>query len=452
MDLAADEKWRGLVLERCSGSLRPSDETEQRRELACISVERSIFAGMTKKPSRIKQEEEDSGKPEKRAKKGSGTNESLHGPSKEIIELHNKELPTSKGASIPAMPGEIAESSDALYERMNLVVDKGQEPMRLDKFLTARIENISRNKVQQAIDGGRVLVNSQIVSANYKIRPGDNILTYSEKQVAGEEIIPEKIPLNIAYEDDEVLVINKPAGLVVHPASGNYSGTLINGVAWYLQTKNKTISEDTLPRFGLVHRIDKNTSGLLVLAKTSTAVAALAKQFFDHTVKRLYIALVWGDMEEDRGTISAHVGRHQRFRKQFESYPEGEHGKEAVTHYEVLERFGYVTLVQCVLETGRTHQIRVHMKSIGHPIFNDDTYGGNKIVKGTIFSKYKQFVDNCFAICGRQALHAKTIGFIHPVTKEEKWFVSDLPADMEQLIEKWRKYTGTIKASPERDS
>lgn len=381
---------------------------------------------------------------EKRIEKGSGTQESLMGDSKRPTEFQEEDPPASKGASAPNSAEEIAESSDALYERLNLVVDKGQEPMRLDKFLTARIENISRNKVQQAIDGGRVLVNSQIASANYKIRPGDNILTYSEKQVAGEEIIPEKMPLNIFYEDDEVLVVNKPAGLVVHPASGNYSGTLINGVAWYLQAKNKTISEDTLPRFGLVHRIDKNTSGLLVLAKTSAVVTALAKQFFDHTVKRLYIALVWGDMEEDRGTISAHVGRHQRFRKQFESYPEGEHGKEAVTHYEVLERFGYVTLVQCVLETGRTHQIRVHMKSIGHPLFNDDTYGGNKIVKGTIFSKYKQFVDNCFAICSRQALHAKTIGFIHPVTKEEKWFVSDLPADMEQLIEKWRKYTAPL--------
>lgn len=337
---------------------------------------------------------------------------------------------------------EAPEFSDELYERLNLVVDKGQEPLRLDKFLTARIENISRNKVQQAIDGGRVLVNNKTVSANYKIRPGDNIVTYSEKQVAGEEIIPEPLPLDIFYEDDEVLLINKPAGLVVHPASGNYHGTLINGVAWHLQQNNNSISEDTLPRFGLVHRIDKNTSGLLVLAKTPRAVASLARQFFDHTVKRQYVALVWGDLAENDGTIIAHVGRHQRFRKQFDAYPEGEHGKEAITHYKVLERFGYVTLVQCELETGRTHQIRVHMKSIGHPLFNDDTYGGDKIVKGTIFTKYKQFVENCFAICNRQALHAKTLGFIHPATKKEELFISELPDDMEQVIEKWRRYAG----------
>jgi 23S rRNA pseudouridine1911/1915/1917 synthase len=324
---------------------------------------------------------------------------------------------------------------------MSLVVDSGQDPVRLDKFLTARIENISRNKVQQAIEGGRVLVNGKTVSANYKIRPGDTIVCFSDKQTVGEEIIPEKMPLNIFYEDDEVLIINKPPGLVVHPASGNYSGTLINGVAYYLQEKNKAISEETLPRFGLVHRIDKNTSGLLLLAKTSQAVASLAKQFFDHTIKRRYIALVWGNLKEDEGTIIAHVGRHQRFRKLFEAYPEGDHGKEAVTHYSVVERFGYVTLVQCVLETGRTHQIRVHMKYIGHPLFSDETYGGDKILKGTIYSKYKQFVENCFAICPRQALHAQTIGFIHPATKEEMLFQSELPDDMQVLIEKWRSYT-----------
>ena len=369
-----------------------------------------------------------------------------------IPPVADKEGPSSDEKEVPAPeviipPGseENSETSDVLYERLNLLVDKGQEPMRLDKFLTARIENISRNKVQQAIDGGRVLVNNKPASANYKIRPGDNIVCFSDRQVQGEEIIPEKMPLNIFYEDEEVLIINKPPGLVVHPASGNYSGTLINGVAYYLQEKNKALSEETLPRFGLVHRIDKNTSGLLVLAKTSRAVASLAKQFFDHTVKRQYIALVWGDLTEDNGTIIAHVGRHQRFRKQFEAYPAGEHGKEAITHYQVLERFGYTTLVQCVLETGRTHQIRVHMKSIGHPLFNDDTYGGDKIVKGTVFSKYKQFVDNCFAICKRQALHAKTLGFIHPATGEENLFVSELPDDMQQVIDKWRKYVGSLR-------
>jgi 23S rRNA pseudouridine1911/1915/1917 synthase len=340
---------------------------------------------------------------------------------------------------------ELSEFSEVLYERMNLVVSNGQEPMRLDKFLTARIENISRNKVQQAIDGGRVLVNNKTASANYKIKAGDNIVCFSDKEAVGEEIIPEKMPLNIFYEDDEVLIINKPPGLVVHPASGNYSGTLINGVAWYLQEKNHSISEETLPRFGLVHRIDKNTSGLLVLAKTSRAVASLAKQFFEHTVKREYQALVWGDLKEDAGTIVAHVGRHQRFRKLFEAYPDGDHGKEAISHYEVIERFGYVTLVKCILETGRTHQIRVHMKYIGHPLFNDETYGGNKILKGTIFQKYKQFVENCFAICPRQALHAKTIGFLHPATKMEMLFDSELPDDMRNVIEKWRGYSNQIR-------
>ena len=340
---------------------------------------------------------------------------------------------------------ELSEFSEVLYERMNLVVSNGQEPMRLDKFLTARIENISRNKVQQAIDGGRVLVNNKTASANYKIKAGDNIVCFSDKEAVGEEIIPEKMPLNIFYEDDEVLIINKPPGLVVHPASGNYSGTLINGVAWYLQEKNHSISEETLPRFGLVHRIDKNTSGLLVLAKTSRAVASLAKQFFDHTVKREYQALVWGDLKEDAGTIVAHVGRHQRFRKLFEAYPDGDHGKEAISHYEVIERFGYVTLVKCILETGRTHQIRVHMKYIGHPLFNDETYGGNKILKGTIFQKYKQFVENCFAICPRQALHAKTIGFLHPATKMEMLFDSELPDDMRNVIEKWRGYSNQVR-------
>ena len=340
---------------------------------------------------------------------------------------------------------ETSEYSEVLYERMNLVVSNGQEPIRLDKFLTARIENISRNKVQQAIDGGRVLVNNKTASANYKIRPGDNIVCFSDKQAVGEEIIPEKMPLNIFYEDEELLIINKPPGLVVHPASGNYSGTLINGVAYYLQENNKKISEETLPRFGLVHRIDKNTSGLLVLAKTSRSVASLAKQFFDHSIKRQYQALVWGDLKEDKGTIIAHVGRHQRFRKLFEAYPTGEYGKEAITHYDVLERFGYVTLVKCVLETGRTHQIRVHMKYIGHPLFNDETYGGDKILKGTIFNKYKQFVENCFSLCPRQALHAKTLGFIHPATNKEILFDSELPDDMRMVIEKWRSYSTKIK-------
>jgi 23S rRNA pseudouridine1911/1915/1917 synthase len=336
-----------------------------------------------------------------------------------------------------------SDGSEELYERLNIKVDKGQEPLRIDKFLVARIENATRNKVQKALEAGMVLVNNKQVAANYKIRPLDEIICYSDKETPGEEIIPEQMPLNIQYEDEEVMIINKPPGLVVHPASGNYSGTLINGVAWYLLQKNNSITEKNLPRFGLVHRIDKNTSGLMVLAKTEKAVRSLAKQFFDHTVKRQYMALAWGDLVEDSGTIVAHVGRHLRFRKLFAAYPEGDHGKEAITHYKVLERFGYVTLVQCVLETGRTHQIRVHMQHIGHPLFNDDTYGGDKIVKGTVFSKYRQFVDNCFAICPRHALHAKTIGFTHPATGKEMLFESELPDDIREVIAKWRAYTST---------
>lgn len=333
-----------------------------------------------------------------------------------------------------------AEGPEELYERMNLVVDRGQEPMRLDKFLVQRIENASRNKVQQAIESGRVLINGKQVQSNHKIKPGEEIIVYSDREVQGEDIVPEKMPLNIEYEDDDILIINKPVGLVVHPASGNPRGTLINGVAWYLLQQNSELNAEVLPRFGLVHRIDKNTSGLMVLAKTEKAVASLAKEFFNHTIHRQYVALVWGDVAEDSGTVNAHIGRHQRFRKIFEAYPDGEHGKEAITHYKVLERFGYVTMVQCELETGRTHQIRVHMKHIGHPLFNDEVYGGDRIVKGTVFSKYKQFVDNCFAICPRHALHAKTLGFKHPRTRQEVVFNSEIPDDMQQVINKWRNY------------
>lgn len=333
--------------------------------------------------------------------------------------------------------------SDELYERFNIKVDKGQEPLRIDKFLMSRIENATRNKLQQAMNAGMVLVNGKEVRPNYKVKPSDEIILYSDVSPEEMVVLPEKMPLNIVYEDEELMVINKPAGLVVHPGSGNYNGTLLNGVAWYLQNENPSITEDNLPRFGLVHRIDKNTSGLLVLAKTPKAMSQLAKQFYDHSVKRQYVALVWGDLRKDNGTIVAHVGRHQRFRKQFEAYPEGDQGKEAITHYKVLERFGYVTLVECVLETGRTHQIRVHMKHIGHPLFNDDFYGGDKIVKGTVFAKYKQFVENCFAICPRQALHAKTLGFIHPTTGKEVFFSSELSDDMREVIERWRKYATT---------
>jgi 23S rRNA pseudouridine1911/1915/1917 synthase len=332
------------------------------------------------------------------------------------------------------------EQSEELYERMSVIVDGGQEPMRLDKFLTARMEGASRNKVQQAIETGRVLINGKKVPANHRIKPGEEIVVFSDREIHSDEIIPEEMPLNIVYEDDDVMIIHKPVGLVVHPASGHYSGTLINGVAHYLLQQNSQINQSDLPRFGLVHRIDKNTSGLMVVTKNSKALASLAKQFFDHTVHRQYIALVWGDVEEESGTVRANVGRHKRFRKIFDAYPEGDYGKEAVTHYKVLERLGYVTLIQCELETGRTHQIRVHMQHIGHPLFNDDLYGGDRIVKGTVFTKYKQFVDNAFAMCPRHALHAKTIGFIHPKTKEQVSFDSVLPEDMSNVIEKWRGY------------
>jgi len=339
---------------------------------------------------------------------------------------------------------ELGEGPEELYERMSLTVDRGQEPIRLDKFLVSRVENASRNKVQKAIESGRVLVNSKTIPANYRIKPGDEIVVYSDKEVQGEEIIPEDLPLKIEYEDDQILIINKPPELVVHPACGNPKGTLINAVAFHLLKQNANLNEEVLPRFGLVHRIDKNTSGLMVLAKTEKAVTSLAKQFFDHTVKRHYIAVVWGDVEKDSGTIIAHVGRHQRFRKLFEAYPEGDHGKSAITHYRVLERFGYVTLVECILETGRTHQIRVHMKYIGHPLFNDDFYGGDKIVKGTVFAKYKQFVDNCFQLCPRQALHARTLGFVHPTTGKQMFFEAPLPDDMSSVIEKWRTYVTSV--------
>ncbi len=335
------------------------------------------------------------------------------------------------------------EHNEELYEKFVYKTDKGQEPYRIDKYLMNRIEGATRNKIQQAIHNNMVLVDGKPVKPNFKVKGIQEIVVYTDTTPDESDIVPENIPLNIVFEDEDIMIINKPAGLVVHPGSGNYSGTLLNGVAYYLQQQNAAISEENLPRFGLVHRIDKNTSGLLVLAKTQLAMRHLAKQFFDHTVDRKYVALAWGDVEQDEGTVVAHVGRNLRFRKLFEAYPDGDHGKDAITHYKVLERFGYVTLVECILETGRTHQIRVHMKHIGHPLFNDDFYGGDKIVKGTVYAKYKQFVENCFELCPRQALHAKTLGFTHPGTGEKIFFESELPPDMEQVIEKWRKYVRT---------
>ena len=339
-------------------------------------------------------------------------------------------------------PSEFEDGQEEMYERLSIKVDKGQEPLRIDKFLQNRIENATRNKIQKAIDVGHVLVNEKLVKSNYKVKPGDQIIAYSDTDPESYDIVPEEMPLNIVYEDDDVLVINKPAGLVVHPGCGNPNGTLVNGIAHYLKLQQPELDENSLPRFGMVHRIDKNTSGLLLLAKSDKAAKDLADQFFDHTVDRKYIALVWGNFEEEEGTITGHVGRHQRFRKIMDVYPDGEYGKEAVTHYRVIERMNYVTLVECQLETGRTHQIRVHMQHIGHSLFNDDTYGGDRIVKGTIFAKYKQFVENCFNVCPRHALHAQTLGFTHPRSRQRMLFTSDLPPDMAQLIAKWRNYVG----------
>ncbi|MGI8950900.1 MAG: RluA family pseudouridine synthase [Chitinophagaceae bacterium] len=337
------------------------------------------------------------------------------------------------------------EATEELYERKTFTIDRGQEPMRIDKWLQQHIEGATRNKIQQAIEAGFLTVNNKHIKNNYKIKPGDEIILMSLVSAAHAEVKPEPIALNIVYEDDAVIVINKPPNMVVHPGVGNYTGTLLNGIAYYLLQQNPALDEESLPRYGLVHRIDKNTTGLIVVAKTAEAASNLAKQFFNHTVSRKYIALVWGDVENDEGTIEAHIARHQRHRKMFDAYPEGEHGKHAITHYKVLERFHYVTLVECVLQTGRTHQIRVHMKHIGHTLFNDWEYGGDKILKGTVYSKYKQFVENCFAVCPRIALHAKTLGFKNPLTNKQMFFESPLPADMENLIEKWRNYVQNKK-------
>jgi 23S rRNA pseudouridine1911/1915/1917 synthase len=330
---------------------------------------------------------------------------------------------------------------EELFEKKTITVDKGQEPLRIDKYIMLRMMGATRNKVQQGIDNGLVLVNAKTVKSNYKIKAGDEVVIYSDVDPETTEIVPETLPLQIVYEDADIIIVNKESGMVVHPGCGNYNGTLINGIAGYLQKNNPETEANSLPRFGLVHRIDKFTTGLLVLAKTDKAMQSLAKQFSDHTVKRNYIALVWGNVEADKGTVVAHVGRDQRFRKLFAAYPDGDYGKEAITHYTVLERMNYVTLIECVLETGRTHQIRVHMKHLGHPLFADSTYGGDRIVKGTVYTKYKQFVENCFQLCNRQALHAKTLGFIHPSTGKEVFFESELPQDLSSVIEKWRNYS-----------
>ena len=333
------------------------------------------------------------------------------------------------------------QGADGMFEHFRFNVDKGQSLLRIDRYITEHMEKTSRNRIQLAIEAGYVQVNGKVIKANYKVKPNDLItilLPYRKRSV---EITPENIPLDIVYEDEDLLIINKPAGLVVHPGHGHYYGTLVNALAYYLNITPQPGGNDE--RMGLlVHRIDKNTSGLLVVAKNDEAQLNLAKQFFHHTIERKYIAIVWGNIKEDEGTITGNIARDPNDRLRFKVFPDGDSGKHAVTHYRVLERFGYVTLVECKLETGRTHQIRVHMNYIGHPLFNDERYGGDRILKGTLYSKYKQFIDNCFKILPRQALHAKTLGFIHPTSGKRLFFESPLPDDMAALIEKWRRYAG----------
>ena len=345
---------------------------------------------------------------------------------------------------LPEDDFEITEELDdpeQMYEHYRYVADKGQGLLRVDKFLATRIVGTSRNRLQQAADANSILVNGNPVKSSYKVKPLDVVTLVLKWPRRELEIIPENIPLNVVYEDDELMVINKPPGLVVHPGHGNYTGTLVNAVAYHLNFDNIKNIED--PRLGLVHRIDKDTSGLLIVAKTPDAKTHLSGQFFRKETKRLYHALVWGNPESDNGTIEGNIGRDPKNRMLMKVFPEGDQGKTAVTHYRVLERFGYVTLIECRLDTGRTHQIRVHMKHIGHTLFNDERYGGNEILRGTRFVKYKQFVQNCFNICPRQALHAKTLGFIHPRSDDEIYIDSEIPADMSGVIEKWRNYTSS---------
>ncbi len=332
----------------------------------------------------------------------------------------------------------VVDNPAELYEHFRVVVDKGQSQVRVDKYLFERLVNSSRNRIQKAADAGLIMANGKPVKSSYKVKPCDVLTVMMDRPRYDNDIIPEDIPLDIVYEDNDLMVVNKPAGLVVHPGCGNYHGTLVNAIAWHLKDNPKYDPND--PQVGLVHRIDKDTSGLLVVAKTPDAKTHLGLQFYNKTTKRKYNALVWGVVENNEGTIEGNIGRNPKDRMQMAVLSDPAQGKHAVTHYRVLERLGYVTLVECVLETGRTHQIRVHMKHIGHTLFNDERYGGNEILKGTHFSKYKQFVNNCFETCPRQALHAMTLGFVHPRTGEEMFFTSPLPEDMTNLIDKWRNY------------
>lgn len=339
---------------------------------------------------------------------------------------------------------DLQEEDRELYEHHNIKVDKGQVMMRIDKFIMIRISHTTRTKIQNSCEAGNVLVNGKPVKSNYRIKPLDEIsivLTVPPRDV---EVVPENIPIDIVYEDEYIALVNKKPGMVVHPGYGNYRGTLVNALAYHFQnlptTKTKIGHDVHLERPGLVHRIDKNTSGIVIIAKTEMAMTKLAKDFFDHTIDRKYVALVWGNLKEEEGTITANVGRDLKNRKVMNVFPEGDHGKHAVTHYKVIERFGFVTLVECILETGRTHQIRVHFKSIGHPLFNDNEYGGDSVLKGLNAATYKKFIHNCFTMCPRHALHAKTLGITHPITGKKLLFESKIPDDMQSVIDKWRKY------------
>jgi 23S rRNA pseudouridine1911/1915/1917 synthase len=337
----------------------------------------------------------------------------------------------------------LQEDGTDLYEHHHWVVDKGQTPVRIDKFLTHRIESISRSKVQAAAGAGCILVNRKAVKSNYRVKPLDDISVVLSHPKYELTIIPQDIPIHIVYEDDDLMVIDKEAGMVVHPGHGNYTGTLVNALTYYLLGLPLFQSGEMRP--GLVHRIDKDTSGILVVAKTEHALNHLARQFYEHSIERKYLALVWGNPVDDAGVITGHIGRNPKDRQQMWVFEDGSDGKHAVTHYKVIERLGYVSLVECQLETGRTHQIRVHFRHKGHPLFNDSRYGGDQILRGTTYTKYKQFVNNCFEILPRQALHARSLAFDHPATGKRMYFESDLPQDMAEVIQKWRVYTGSLK-------
>lgn len=335
--------------------------------------------------------------------------------------------------------GEFLEEEEiVLFEHYKILIDKGQAPVRIDRFLTDKLAHATRNKVQNAIAAGNVQINGKATKPNYKLKPGDQVTVLMEEPRKDFEVVPEEIPLEIVFEDEDLLIVNKPAGMVVHPAHGNWTGTLVNALAFYFNQLPELPGNSGRP--GLVHRIDKDTSGLLVIAKSERAMTDLARQFFDHSIERTYLGLVWGEPAEERGTINAPIGRSPKNRKVMETFIDGSQGKEAITHWKIIKKLRYVSLIQCNLETGRTHQIRAHMKFLGHPLFNDAVYGGDKIRKGTQFSKYKTFVHNCFELIPRQALHAQSLGFVHPVSREHLYFEAPLPTDMEEVLNKWENY------------